>query len=130
MMETTRSIETDAGWMTEVCAVSQEKYDSGPFCFGATYEDGTLDKVIDSLRAIRDAIPEAYRCAARCNITSVSSYEDSHYATISVSYVRPETEEEAVRRADRAATLKRRELDAARRTFSVLKARLEREGFQ
>ena len=84
----------DGAWKTRVVVLSQERYDAGAFNFGASYDDGTLDAVIASLAAIRDSIPEEYRAAARCGIDSTSGYEDSHYATIEVSYDRPATDEE------------------------------------
>jgi hypothetical protein len=54
------------------------------------YKDGTLDEVIKSLLAIREMVPAEYRDSARCGIDSVGSYEDSHYATIEVSYIHSE----------------------------------------
>lgn len=81
-----------------VTVASQERYDEGPFSFGASYTDGSLSEVIDSLIAIRDSIPAEYRSAARCEIDSESGYEGSHYASIEVTYERPETDEEVTRR--------------------------------
>lgn len=66
-----------------VTVVEQEQYAAGPFCF-----DGPLDAVIDSLIAIRNSIPEEYRASAMCSIASVSDYEDSHHASIEVTYTR------------------------------------------
>lgn len=82
----------------EVTVAAQEQYDEGPFNFGATHEDGSLDAVIASLEAIRESIPEPYRAGARCGIDSESGYEGSHYASIKITYRRPETDEEVVER--------------------------------
>lgn len=74
-----------------VQVVSQEKYGKGPFCFGSSWKEGTLDKVIQSLTDIRDSIPPKHRAKTFCEITSVSSYGDGHYPKIEISYERPET---------------------------------------
>lgn len=83
---------------TTVYVARHERHDDGPFEFGASYTDGTLNAVIESLDKIRDSIPREYRAKARCEIDSESGYEGSHYASIEVSYVRPETDEEVVAR--------------------------------
>ena len=90
-------------WLVEEQIVSQEQYDGGPFDFGASYQEGTLKAVIDSLLSIRDEIPKEFWGTARCGIDSVSGYEGSHHARIEVSYLRPATEEEinAVKERDR-----------------------------
>jgi len=85
-------------WFVTETVVSQERYDDGPFYFGASYEDGSLDRIIASLIAIRETIPAEYRDSARCEIDSESGYEGSHYASIEVSYSRPETAEETLER--------------------------------
>jgi hypothetical protein len=87
--------------MVPIPVCVQEQYDEGLFDFGNTFEDGTLDRVIRSLEAIRESIPEEYRAAATCGIMSESGYEGSHYARIEVSYDRPETDEEMQRREKR-----------------------------
>jgi hypothetical protein len=76
----------------KISALYQERYGGGPFVF-----DGSLDEVIGSLAKIRAEIPEEYRELATCEIESESEY-DSHHATISVSYARPETDEEVSER--------------------------------
>lgn len=84
-----------------VTVANHQLYDDGPFYFGETFTDGSLNKVIASLEAIRDSIPPEYRDAARCGIDSESGYEGSHYANIEVTYSRPETDEEwEARKAD------------------------------
>lgn len=80
--------------MTTVTVCKQERYSGGPFDFGSDFTPGSLDKVIESLHGIRSMIPEEYRSTAMCGIDSVSSWENSHYATISVSYKRLETDDE------------------------------------
>lgn len=69
-----------------VTVATQEQYDDGPFCFGASYEPGSLDAVIESLQAVKASVPPEYRAAATCEIRSVGGYEDSHYAMITVEY--------------------------------------------
>src|SRR5581483_5199751 len=81
-----------------VTVCNQERCDEGPFNFGESYSDGSLAKVLKSLEAIRDSIPEPYRAKARCEIDSNSGYEGSHYAHIEVTYERPETDEEWAKR--------------------------------
>jgi len=41
-----------------------------------------------------EQIPAEHRDAARIEIGSIASYEDSHYVTLEISYSRPDTEEE------------------------------------
>lgn len=83
---------------TTVYVAHQQQYDGGPFTFGASYTDGSLDEVLASLQKIRDSIPKQYRAKARCAIDSKGGYEGSHYASIEVSYERPETDEEVIER--------------------------------
>lgn len=98
---------------TTVYVAHQEKHDGGPFCFGTSYQNGTLQKVIKSLLKIQASIPKEYRAKARCEIDSESGYEGSHYASIEVSYERPETDAEVIRRvqtdAERTRLTMRRE---------------------
>jgi hypothetical protein len=106
-----------------VCVVDQEKFDVGPFNFGAAYDRGTLDAVISSLQAIRDSIPEQYRESASCEVGSESGYEGEHCAHIRISYDRPETAEEAIeRQAKRAARI-----DEERARLKLKLAELDRE---
>ena len=49
---------------------------------------GPIDAVITSLARIRDAIPEEYRAAARCEITTEAG-PDGEYPLVRVSYYRP-----------------------------------------
>ena len=106
-----------------VCVVHQEKFDVGPFNFGASYEKGTLDAVISSLQAIRGSIPEQYRESASCEFDSEGGYEGEHYANIRISYDRPETAEEAIeRKAKRAARI-----DEERALLKRKLAELDRE---
>jgi hypothetical protein len=110
---------------TTVRVVRQQIHDSGPFNFGATYHDGTLDKVMTSLAKIRQSIPAVYRKTARCAIDSESGYEGSHYASISVTYERPETDAEVVSRLQGESI--DREVKAAekRKAYAALKAEME-----
>lgn len=61
-----------------------------------------------------ECIPAEYRATASIDIDSVSSYEDSHYARIQITYIRPETDEEVViREAQEQAR------EAARKAFDL-----------
>lgn len=104
-----------------ITVVDQEQYDGGPFKF-----NGTLDEVILTLTEIRAGIPEQYRATATCEISSVLSYEDSTYANIKVTYLRPETDEECKVREDMA----RRQSDVVARyertQYERLKAKFDK----
>lgn len=111
---------------TTVTVADQERYDGGPFEFGASYTDGTLDRVIESLEKIRASIPAQYRNKARCEIDSESGYEGSHYAHIEVSYERQETDEEVIERVkidrERARIMEsaeRAQLDSLKSKYSA-----------
>lgn len=106
---------------TRVTVVDHEQFDDGPFKF-----NGTLDEVIFSLTNIQASIPEQYRATATCEINSVLSYEDSTYANIKVTYVRPETDEECKAREE----MERRQRDFAvrheREQYERLKAKFDK----
>lgn len=117
---------------TRVVVLYQSQYGGAPpvntdnkwFDFGSKYEDGSLNKVIDSLLTIRESIPDEYRATARCEISNDSEF-DMTYATIHVSYDRPETPEEtAARKAkDKQEANERERIE--RSMFERLKARFE-----
>lgn len=109
--------------MTTVKVVRQEQYDSGPFNFGAEFEDGTLKAVIDSLLAIRESIPAEHRDSARCGIEAEGSYEGSCHATISVSYERPETGEEAAARIAKRVSADEQARQRELATLAALRAK-------
>lgn len=96
----------------------QEEYDGGAFQF-----HGKLDAVIRSLEAIRKKVPEKYRKTARCKIESTGCYEGSHYATIEVTYRRPETDKEVIERLRQAATAKMLCEREERQRLETLKAK-------
>lgn len=102
---------SDGAWVTKVLVVEQEQYNGGGFVF-----DGSLADVRASLEAIWTNIPEAYRDNAQCEISSVGGYENSHYASIEVTYIRPATDEEIAAVAEvlkaRLAQTRRAELAA------------------
>ena len=118
-----REVDGKRIWSTKVTIVDQERYDGGPFEFGSSYESGSLNRVIDSLLAIKEQIPAEYRDIARCEISSSGGYEGSHFASIEVNYERPETPDETVdRERQEQATI----LDAERKqraTYEALKAK-------
>lgn len=70
---------------------------------GEQYDDGFPDlcRLIDVIGWLNDllqSIPSEFRGDAKCEIDSRSGWEGSHYATIEISYRRPETDEEMVQR--------------------------------
>jgi len=86
---------------------------------GEKYDDnfpdtGSLFAFADWLQAVIASIPEEYRSVAEIEIDSTSGYKGSHYATIEISYRRPETDEEW---AAREAAIERRaaEVEASER---------------
>ncbi len=107
--------------MTTVTVLTQRSSDGGKFCFGG-YEDGSLNRVIDSLLGTRQLIPAKFRKAARCEIRADQFY-DSSYVEIEITYRRPANAQEIAERA------KRREQDAEveaareRHTYDALKAK-------
>ena len=112
-----------------VTLADHDEHDSGPFDFGDSYKDGTLNRVIESLLALRAQVPKEYRETARCGFGMRSQY-DSSYVTIEVSYSRPETDAEwAARRAnvehrrqvyaDQLAALERAEFDRLKAKFGT-----------
>lgn len=77
--------------------------------------------------AILANIAEEYRPSATIEISSTSSYYDSHYATINVQYLRPETDDEWDQRklsVMERVRLKREQTEAQElRALAVLKAK-------
>lgn len=98
-----------------ITILSQEKYDGGMFCFGGGTE-GSLDAVMDSLKEIRESIPPEYRHLATCEIASIGGHEGSHYATIEVTYDRPEIPQEA---RDRETRIRYGEMQAEAHELAV-----------
>lgn len=111
-------------WVTRIDLFSQEQYESGPFEFGSDYTDGTLNKMIASLEAIRADIPEEYRETARCGIEGTTSY-DSAYAQITVNYERPATEDEIEHARKLEAARQDMQRNADYQAFLKLKSKFE-----
>jgi hypothetical protein len=101
-----------------VTVVSAEQYDPD-------FPPGSLLAFQAWLQAIIDEVPEELRNTAEVEIESTSSYYDSHYANIKVTYRRPETDDE---RAERKAGVLAR-LDQQRQAewaaYGALKAKFE-----
>lgn len=118
-----RTVDGQKVWSTVVTVIDQDCYDSGDFNFGAAYEDGSLNAVIESLLAVREKIPAEYRDKARCEIDASGGYSDSYYAHIKITYERPETTNECKRREleedQRAAETDRKD----RAAYEALKRR-------
>lgn len=107
-----------------VTVVDQDRYDVGAFCFGASYTDGTLRKVIATLKAIEATIPAKFRASARCGIDSRGGYEGDHFAHIEVSYSRPETDAEVVERIQQEMIGAHLQQEAEQAEYERLKAKL------
>lgn len=91
------------------------------------YSDGELNdtslvNAVEVLTAILNDIPAEYREQARFTVDNGNDY-DLAEATITVSYTRPETDEEVARRHERQATEKRYREAEERRRYEVLKAK-------
>lgn len=79
-----------------VTVFTGEQYDDGWPCPYQT----TLVDLISWFEAKLAEIPEEYRNVATCEIDSVRSWEDTHYAQIEISYRRPETDAEMADRLE------------------------------
>lgn len=110
--------QQDGQWRSTVTVVRHEQYDKGPITF-----DGTLEDVISSFTAVMMEIPEQFRSSATCEISSVSSYDDSHYAFVEVKYRRPATEAEIAKAEAAEADRKARHAYAEREMYERLKAK-------
>jgi hypothetical protein len=73
--------------------------------------------------ALIEQVPAEYRPTASIGIGSVSSYEDSHYGEIEVSYQRPETDEEMQMRHAREQSRAAEQEAKERRALDVLIAK-------
>jgi len=110
-MRNVRQFEIDALAIRQekrIVTVKAEQYDPD-------FAPGQLQEFVLWSNALLDEIPEEFRATAEIEISSTSSYYDSHYATIEVTYRRPETDEEwEARKQDVAARMqeeKQRELN-------------------
>lgn len=73
--------------MTRITVFSAQRYDGD-------WLPEKLDDAIAWLREKLGEIPAEYQDSAEIEIDSVGSYEDSHYASITIQYDRPSTPEE------------------------------------
>ena len=83
--------DENLNWPVTITLFDQEQYDGN-------WIPGGLIKTIAWLQQFLGQVPIEYRDTATIEINSVGSYEDSHYATIEISYQRPPTEGEKQRR--------------------------------
>lgn len=98
-----------------------EQYDDGfPAGYGSSLE-GFVAWVTQQL----NSIPVAHRGSARIEISSVSSWEDSHYSRITITYDRPETDEEMRGRLERVAQQGRERQSHELATLAALKKKYE-----
>jgi hypothetical protein len=107
---------------TNVTVFSAEKYDNDwPWSDGVP----TLIEVIRWLQDKLNEVPEEYRAVTHCEIDSVSSWESSHYAQITIEYRRPETDLEMSNRIASVEAVQARELIREREKYEMLRAKFE-----
>lgn len=114
-------------WIVVETVLDDEKYFSTKFFFGNDYEDGTFNRVLRSLLDIYKSIPKEYRANARCGISSMNSYEDSHRATIRVEYTRPATDAEIQAAKDYDEMMARHTEEQERAKLAELQAKYGKE---
>jgi hypothetical protein len=102
--------------MKRIDVVSVDQYD-------ADFPASNLVKTIAWLSAKLAEIPEEHRENATCEIGSVSSWEDRHYACIEIAYSRPATKEEAESAARELHAAKMAHEAEERLQFERLKAK-------
>lgn len=100
--------------LTRVTVFSHERYD------GEWMPEGLAD-AIAWLNDKLESIPAEYRDSATIEIDSVSSWEDSHYASITITYTRPETDDEVCERVDRERRMAAHREAQERATYEALK---------
>lgn len=99
-----------------VSVLDAEQYEDG-------FPPGKLPDFMAWLAEHINRIPEEYRASAEIEIDSRGSYEDSHYATIKISYVRPETDEEWDARKANVMSRVRQAEEQERKAYEALKAK-------
>ena len=82
-------------------------------------------EVLEWLSDKVNSIPEEFRDSALFEVDARSNYEDSAYASIRISYVRPETDEEEAKREDEERRHAERRRDGELRKLAELKAKYE-----
>lgn len=107
-------------WVTRVTVADQQQYDHGPITM-----DGTLIEVTGSFNRALNSIPEEFRKNAYCEIDSVSSYEDTHYAHILINYERPATEDEIAQAVQREKDMKLARERKEQAEYERLRAKFE-----
>lgn len=105
--------------LAQVVVFSKEKYDG-------EWPPEDAAGFLAWLQEKLSKIPPEHMASAKVEIDSASSYEDSHYASLEITYWRPETDEEMAWRQEeirRQEEMRRaRDLDL----LAHLKARYER----
>lgn len=99
-------------WPVEVVVFEQQRY-------GGEWMPEKLTDAVAWLQGLLEQVPAEHRDAVKIDIDSTSSYEDSHYATIKVSYWRPPTAEE---REGRLAEAKARRENARSQEIAMLRS--------
>ena len=72
-------------------------------------------------------VPEEFKDSIRVEIDSVSSWEDSHYARISIEYTRPETDAEVSKREQQELARNAYDMQRAYQEFERLKKVFENQ---
>lgn len=98
--------------------VDVEQYDVG------YPEFSKLLEFRDWLDSILEKVPEQYRSEVELDLDTTSGYEDSAYVRITISYLRPETEQEAAESAEREDLRKAQALQMKMAQFEMLKREL------
>lgn len=86
--------------------------------------DGTLKDAIESLQALLEQIPEEYQKSAHIEVDYERSYYDDVTVSVEISYVRPETNQEAVARIKREEAAKENFRNIQMRQLEDLKKKL------
>jgi len=103
--------------------VTVSVFDTEQYC--KSWMSENLMEAVEWLKSKLESVPEEFRHSAKIEIGSVGSWEDSHYATIEITYERPETDDE-MRARDAHYKARREQVTAdMKRQYEQLKAMFE-----
>lgn len=94
--------------------------------YDGAWMPGNLAEAIAWLQNHLEAVPKLYRTSATIEIDSVGSWEDTHYAQITVEYQRPPTGAEIAQRIAIARARALHDLEWAKRRLVEEESRLAR----
>ena len=101
-----------------VTLATAEKYDAGFPTDDAVGFAAWLSNLIEQ-------VPPEHRHTAKLEISSVGSYEDTHYATVTFLYSRKETDEEEAERESKEAQTSAIQRNRELQQLAALKAKYE-----